>query len=111
MSTKTQQDAHTEEVAVSISPAGLGRITLCRDRQLNALGAAHVEALRSQLLQWAAAAAASSAGGSLSGSAVTCVLLDSNNEKAFCSGGPSAQWVGVLGGLCWEAVRLLGTQE
>lgn len=82
MSTTTQQGA--TEVAVSISPAGLGRITLCRDRQLNALGAAHVEALHSQLLQWAAAAASA---GSLSSSAVTCVLLDSNNERAFCSGG------------------------
>lgn len=63
------------EVAVSISPAGLGRITLCRERQLNALGAEHVEALRSQLLQWAKP-----------GSGVQCVLLDSNNDRSFCSG-------------------------
>jgi enoyl-CoA hydratase/carnithine racemase len=81
MSSTAQTEA-TEEVAVSVSPAGLGRITLCRDRQLNALGAAHVEILRAQLLQWSAAAAS---GGSDGG--VTCVLLDSNNDRSFCSGG------------------------
>jgi enoyl-CoA hydratase/carnithine racemase len=68
------------EVKVSTSSAGLGRITLCRERQLNALGAAHVEILRQQLLDWAQP-----------GSGVSCVLLDSNNDRSFCSGGPRCQ--------------------
>lgn len=70
-----------------MSPAGLGRITLCRDKQLNALGASHVEALRAQLLSWAAAAEAGASG-------VHAVLLDSNNDRSFCSG----MWVRVCNG-------------
>jgi hypothetical protein len=70
----------TTEVKVSTSSAGLGRIILCRERQLNALGAAHVEVLRQQLLHWADPE-----------SVVSCVLLDSNNDRSFCSGGPGHQ--------------------
>jgi enoyl-CoA hydratase/carnithine racemase len=74
--TKFQQAAASDqEVLVNTSPAGLGRITLCRERRLNALGAHHVEALRAQLLQWSNPEAG-----------MTCVLLDSNNDRSFCSG-------------------------
>eukprot|EP00775_Hariotina_reticulata_P012459 gene12459-12594_t len=66
----------TPELQVSNSAAGLGRITLCRERQLNALGAEHVEALQHQLQQWAEP-----------NSGVRAVLLDSSSAKAFCSGG------------------------
>jgi len=77
MSTLSTSPAATADAAVraSTTPAGLGHITLCRDRQLNALGAVDVEALRAQLLSWAAP-----------GSGVKCVLLDSNNDRSFCSG-------------------------
>lgn len=70
-----QQVTSSTEVAVSTSAAGLGRITLCRERQLNALGAEHVEVVRAQLLQWGQA-----------GCGIKCVLMDSNNERSFCSG-------------------------
>lgn len=77
MSTLPTASTATADAAVraSTTPAGLGHITLCRDRQLNALGAVDVEALRAQLLSWAAP-----------GSGVKCVLLDSNNDRSFCSG-------------------------
>jgi hypothetical protein len=82
LATKSQQAAHPDqEVLVSTSPAGLGRITLCRERQLNALGAHHVEALRTQLLQW-----------SDPGAGIACVLLDSNNDRSFCSGTSVSAW-------------------
>jgi enoyl-CoA hydratase/carnithine racemase len=79
MSTKAPAAAAVttdSEVRCSTTPAGLGSITLCRERQLNALGAEHVEAIRQQLLAW-----------SEPGSGVQCVLLDSNNDRSFCSGG------------------------
>lgn len=69
------QKSSTDEVRCRTTPQGLGTITLMRDRQLNALGAEHVEALRQQLLAWAQP-----------GSCVQCVLLESNSERSFCSG-------------------------
>ncbi|WIA16505.1 hypothetical protein OEZ85_013183 [Tetradesmus obliquus] len=67
--------ARPPEVVVT-KENGLGRLTLARSKQLNALAAEHVEQLQQQLLAWADAA-----------SGVKAVLLDSDNERSFCSGG------------------------
>jgi hypothetical protein len=40
-------------VLARVLPSGLGRLSLCRPAQLNALGAAHVEVLLQALLAWA----------------------------------------------------------
>jgi enoyl-CoA hydratase/carnithine racemase len=94
-----QHNPLSNEVAISSSAAGLGRITLCRERQLNALGAEHVEAIRAQLLQWGQP-----------GSATGCVLLESRNERSFCSGRDEGVkgWVGwgeEWSTSCWSIAR------
>lgn len=70
--------AQAQDVSSEVSASctgGLGRITLRRERQVNALGAEHVEAVKAALLGWAAP-----------GSGAVAVLLDSSSPKAFCSG-------------------------
>ncbi|GBF88692.1 hypothetical protein Rsub_01591 [Raphidocelis subcapitata] len=57
--------------------AALGRITLCRDRQLNALDLAAVEEVRRHLLDCCSGPHAG----------VAAVLLDSSTPRAFCAGG------------------------
>lgn len=69
--------------------ASLARITLNRERLLNALDADAVEAFRSHLLAacGAAASPASSAASAGSAAPAAAVVIDGCTPRAFCAGG------------------------